>query len=88
MGCSKGCKALKIKSPKIQKTSKNQSHIAKNFIEDEKNALIDSLSDEYISNGYELDEDSSYYEWSLSRYYQEIKEEATGQYKALLTFME
>ena len=58
----KDVKPLKIKSKLIDTAIKKPKPkpIAQQLIQDEKNALIDSLSDEYIANGIELDEDSSY----------------------------
>jgi DNA-nicking Smr family endonuclease len=58
----KDVKPLKIKSELIDTAIKKPKPrpIAQQLIQDEKNALIDSLSDEYITNGVELDEDSSY----------------------------
>ena len=58
----KDVKPLKIKSKLIETAKKKPKPkpIAKQLIEDEKNVLIESLSDEYISDGIELNEDSSY----------------------------
>ena len=58
----KDVKPLKVKSKLIDTAIKKPKPrpIARQFIQDEKKALIDSLSDEYVSNGFELDEDSSY----------------------------
>ena len=58
----KDVKPLKIKSKLIDTVIKKPKPkpIAQQLIQDEKNALIDSLSDEYIANGVELDEDSYY----------------------------
>ena len=56
----KGVKPLKIKSPKIQKNIKKPKPIAKKFIEDEKKALLDSLSDEFISTENESGEELRY----------------------------
>ncbi|NQW35265.1 MAG: Smr/MutS family protein [Methylophilales bacterium] len=62
---SKECKdvtPLKIKSKLVEIATKKPKPkpIAKQFMQDEKNALLDSLSDEYINAGIELDEDSFY----------------------------
>ena len=56
----KGVKPLKIKSPKIQKAIKKPKPIAKKFIEDEKKALLDSLSDDFISTENESGEELRY----------------------------
>jgi DNA-nicking Smr family endonuclease len=55
-------KPLKIRSELIDTAIKKPKPrpIARQLIQDEKNALIDSLSDEYISNESESDDDSSY----------------------------
>ena len=56
----KGVKPLKIKSPKFQKTIKKPKPITKKFIEDEKKALLDSLSDDFISTENESGEELRY----------------------------
>ena len=58
----KDVKPLKIKSKLIDTVIKKPKPrpIANKLIEDERNALIESLSDEYIASEVELDEDSSY----------------------------
>tara|TARA_B110000967_G_C18821445_1_gene528933 strand:- start:473 stop:1006 length:534 start_codon:yes stop_codon:yes gene_type:complete len=58
----KDVKPLKIKSKLIDITLKKPKPrpIARQLIQDEKNVLIESLSDEYIADGVELDDDSSY----------------------------
>ena len=58
----KDVKPLKVKSKLIDTAKKKPKPrpIAQQLIEDERNVLIESLSDEYISNSIELDEDSSY----------------------------
>ena len=60
----KDVKPLKIKSKLIDITLKKPKPrpIARQLIQDEKNVLIESLSDEYIADGVELDDDSSIYE--------------------------
>lgn len=58
----KDVKPLKIKSKLIDTVIKKPKPrpIANKLIEDERNALIESLSDEYIASEVEFDEDSSY----------------------------
>ena len=58
----KDVKPLKVKSRlvDIAKKKPRPKPIAQQLIEDERNVLIESLSDEYISNRVELDGDSSY----------------------------
>lgn len=56
----KGVKPLKIKSPKIQKDIEKPKPIAKKFLDDEKKALLDSLSDEFILPESESGEELRY----------------------------
>ncbi|MDB2679528.1 Smr/MutS family protein [Methylophilaceae bacterium] len=56
----KGVKPLKIKSPKIQKTVNKPKPIAKKFLEDEKKALLDTLSDDFITSENESGEELRY----------------------------
>lgn len=52
----KNVKPLKIKSQTIEKLSNKPKPIAKNFLEDEKKVLIDSLSDNYILDDTESED--------------------------------
>jgi len=56
----KGVKPLKIKSPKIQKPINKPKPIAKKFLEDEKKALLDTLSDDFITSENESGEELRY----------------------------
>ena len=56
----KDVKPLKIKSSTIEPQTKKPKPIALKFIEDEKKAILDSLSDEYISHDIEYGEELLY----------------------------
>jgi len=56
----KGVKPLKIKSPKVEKSIEKPKPIAKKFLEDEKKALLDTLSDDFILSDNESGEELRY----------------------------
>jgi len=56
----KGVKPLKIKSPKVEKLIEKPKPIAKKFLEDEKKALLDTLSDDFVLSDNESGEELRY----------------------------